>query len=355
MPVPLTLLAGPSTALRDDLVRCLVLRRPGLLAVVYDVEPDRLVRRVVDAAGTHQCEPVELTGCCLSCTVRADAGPALSGLVALDRWSEVVLALPASMRPGSLAVELGGCLEVRVDTLTTVVDGRLLREQVDGPALLADQALLGAPKEGRSTAELVVSQLEDADVLVIANLHQMGTEPARTVQALLSHLSPLALQVPLGPGGVGCEAAVSTGRHEVGTTPQDRETLSALAAELCSPACGVTTVHWQSERPLHSVRLYEALPSVIEGVLRSRGYVWLADWPRQRVRWQSAGASLSVGEPARWEQLPGCSLVLTGVNLDGAALRAQLDACLATDDELHSSEWDDPLAAILGPVSWPSR
>ena len=39
MALPLTLLAGPSTALRDDLVRCLVLRRPGLVAVVYDVEP----------------------------------------------------------------------------------------------------------------------------------------------------------------------------------------------------------------------------------------------------------------------------------------------------------------------------
>ncbi len=39
MSLPVTLLTGPSTSLRDDLVRCLVLRRPGL-AAGYDVAVD---------------------------------------------------------------------------------------------------------------------------------------------------------------------------------------------------------------------------------------------------------------------------------------------------------------------------
>ena len=352
MPLPLTVLTGPSTTLRDDLVRCLVLRRPALVAVVYDVEPDRLIRRVVDAAGSHQRELVELTGCCLSCTVREDAGPALSVVAASGRWSEVVLALPAALEPGALAGALGECVDVVVDTVTTVVDGRLLRAQVGGDDLLADRGLNAAPNDRRSTAELVISQLEDADVLVIADLHRLGTSQARTVQALLSHLSPLALQVMLGPGGVGCDAAVSTGRHGAGTTPDDRETLAALAAELCSPACGVTTVRWESQRPLHSARLHEAMPAVVRDVMRSRGYVWLADRPRQRVRWESAGGSLSVGDPTPWRGLPGCVLVLTGVDLDGAALRARLDACLATDDELIAGGWADPFAASLGPTEF---
>ena len=343
MTAPLTLLAGPSTSLRDDLVRCLVLRRPGLLAVVYDVEPGGLVRRVVDAAGEHGRE--RLDACCLSCGVRADAADALDLVRGAERWDEVVLALPASVSPGQLAALL------EPDTVTTVVDARLLLPQVTGDDLLAERGLAAADADRRSTAELVVGQLEEADVLAVANLPRLGTAQAQKVQAVLAHLAPLALQVEVGPGGSGCEDLVSTGRHDPATTAAQRERLAALAVELCSPACDVATVRWDSERPLHSGRLAEGLPSLVAGVVRSRGVVWLADRPRTCLRWLSAGGSLALGDPAPWDGLPGCSLVLTGVGLDADALRAQLDSCTCTDAELAAGvTWDDPFAEALGPA-----
>lgn len=138
------------------------------------------------------------------------------------------------------------------------------------------------------------------DVLAVADLHRVGTTQARTVQALLAHLAPLALQVEIGPGGTGCDGVVSTGRHDPHTTGCDRERLAALAVELCPPACGVTTVRWDSDRPLQSARL---------------------------------------------------SAALTGIDLDGDALRARLDACLCDDAELAAGvNWDDPFAATLGPA-----
>jgi len=351
MPLPLTLLAGPSTALRDDLVRCLVLRRPGLVAVRYDVEPDALVRSVVDAAGLHGRERLELTGCCLSCTVREDAGAAVALVAGADRWTEVVLALPASVQAGQLAEVLAGRDGIVVDTVTTVVDARLLLSQVSGDDLLADRGLAAAPSDRRSTADLVVGQLEDADVLAVADLPRTGTDQARTVQALLAHLAPLALQVELGPGGAGCDDLVSTGRHDPHTSGEDRERLAALAVELCPPRCGVTTVRWQSDRPLHSARLRAALDDVVDGVVRSRGHVWLADRPRARLRWESAGGSLALGDPTGWKELPGSALLLTGVDLDGPALRARLDACCCDDAELAAGvTWDDPFEDTLGPV-----
>lgn len=353
MSLPLTLLAGPSTSLRDDLTRCLVLRRPGLVAVAYDVEPGRdgvvLVRRVVDATGTHQRERVELTGCCLSCTLREDAGPAVGLVAAAGRWREVVLALPASLQPAGLLGVLADRDDVHVDTVTTVVDALLLRAQVGGDDTLADRGLAAAPTDRRTTAELVLGQLEDADVLAVASLHRTSADDARTVEALLAHLAPLALQVPLGPGGVGSDDAVSTGRHDRGAGPQERARLAELVAELCPPSCGVTTLRWRADRPLHGARLSAALPAVIAGVVRSRGHVWLADRQAWRVRWESAGANLSFGDPAPWEGTPGCELVLTGVGLDRAALTARLDACVATDAELAGPPtWQDPFAHALG-------
>lgn len=352
LPLPLTLLAGLSTSLRDDLVRCTVLRRPGLVAVVYDVDPQpggvRLVRRVVDATGTAQAEQVELVGCCLSCTVREDAPEALELVAGSGRWGEVLLALPAALQPDAVTPVLDPTV-VHLDTVTAVVDAVLLREQVAGDDLLAERGLAAAPTDRRSTAGLVLGQLEDADVLAVVGLQRLGTAEARTLQALLSHLAPLAVQVPVGPGGVGAEDLVGTGRHDQDTTAAERERLAALAVELCPPDCGVTTLRWSSERPLHSGRLSAALPQVIGKVVRSRGHIWLADRPRACVRWESAGGTLAFGDPVRWQALPGCALLLTAVDLDAEALHDLLDSCLATDDELTGG-WPDPFEDALGPA-----
>lgn len=359
MSLPVTLLAGPSTSLRDDLVRCLALRRPRLVAIRYDLDHSsselRLARHVVDAAGTHQHEVLELTGCCLSCTVRGDLGDALDLVAGSGRWDEAVLALPAGLEPALIAHALNGESAFHLDTVTTVVDALLLRGQLGGDDLLADRGLAAAPTDRRSTAELVLRQLEQADVLAIAELHRVGTEAARTLESLLSHLAPLAAQVALGPGGVGSDGVVTTGRHDPAVTPHQRRQLASLAAELCPETCGVTTLRWQADGPLHSPRLQAALGAIIDGVVRSRGHLWLLDRPRQRIRWESAGASLAFGDPEPWQQLPGCELELTGVGLDAEALRARLDACLVDEDELLiAPSWDDPFEDALGPADSPA-
>lgn len=341
MPAPLTVVTGPSTPLRDALVRCLVLCRPGLVAVAYDAEPDGLRRRVIDCTGQHDVE--RLQACCLSCAVREDAERALELVHAADRWQEVVLALPAPVSPDVVV----GLLDV--DTVTTVVDARLLLAQVSGNDLLADRGLAAADTDRRSTAELVVGQLESADVLAVADLHRLDPARLRTVEALLAHLAPLAVQVPLGPGGTGCQDMVTTGRRTADVSGAQRERLAALAVDLCPPSCGVATGRWESDRPLHSGRLAAALPRLVAVVVRSRGRVWLADRPSVQLRWESAGRSLSLGDQRPWSDLPGCSLVLTGVGLDLDVARATLDHCLCDDAELTGASWEDPFADVLGP------
>lgn len=354
MSLPVTLLAGPSTSLRDHLVRCLVLRRPSLVAVRYDVEPAadglRLVRRTIDAAGSHHVEAVELAGCCLSCTVRADAAEALALVAGADRWAEAVLALPAALAPSSLMGSLDDGDGFHVDTVTTVVDALLLRSQVGGDDRLADRGMAAAPTDRRTTAELVLHQLEDADVLAVADLHRVDTAVAQTLAALLAHLAPLALQVPLGAGGVGSDDVVTSGRHDRRTTPAQRRRLADLVVGACPPTCGVATVQWSSDRPLHSGRLADALPDLVRGVVRSHGRIWLADRPAHQVAWESAGATLSFGDPAPWRGVPACELVLTGVDLDAAALVARLQGCLATPEERVRVSWADPFAHALGPA-----
>jgi G3E family GTPase len=127
-----------------------------------------------------------------------------------------------------------------------------------------------------------------------------------------------------------------------------------LVADRVQPSRdGVTTVLWRSTRPLHPARLNDALEDIVDGVVRSRGVVWLASRPTQRVRWESAGYSASLGTLGEWsetEHLAECTVVATGMGLDPERLYAVLDACLLTESELVTLDWtalEDPFAGVF--------
>lgn len=348
--VPVTVVSALSRTSREQLVDAALRQRRHALAVVYDVEPGgtdvRVVRRMLDVRGLQHQEVIELTGCCLACTVRADVGPALELGLASDRWGEVVLALPAAVTARSVATAVGERDDAYVDTLTTVVDGCLLEPDLSGDVLLAEGGLAAAPTDRRTTAQLLAEQVEDADVLAVTGLHRMATEDARRAQALLSHLAPLALQVALAEDLTGADSVIGTGRFDGSCPPADRERLTALAAGLCPPSCGVTTVVWQADVALHPGRLSAALPSLLDPVLRSRGWIALAGRDGQRVRWESAGGGLSFGDPVADPRASGCHLVLTGTGVDEAELVSAFDACLAAPGEgCENDPFADALAA----------
>jgi G3E family GTPase len=336
-----TALTGPSATLRAQLARCLVLRRPGLVAVHWTLDPapeGPVLRTVVDARGTH--DSTRLAGCCVSCAVRADA-PEVLGLLG-DRWSEVLLVLPTPVRADALD-------GLPVDRVATAVDAVLLRSQLTGADLLADRGLAAAATDRRSTAELVVGHVEDADVVAVAGLPRLATAAARTTSALLSHLAPLAAQVVVAPGGEGCEDLLAAGPADRAPAGERLEA-AALAAQLCPPACDVASAVWTADRPLHPGRLSDALPDLVRGLVRSRGHLWLAGRETQRLRWEQAGGSVQLGAPARWDRLPSSALVLTGLGVEPARVVAAFDACLATDRELVAGAFPDPFADVLGPA-----
>ena len=351
----LTVLSGTSTTAREDVLRCLVLRNPGLMAVDYRLDPagPGPARRVVwTHAGTVEDVPVGEHGCCLSCAVRDD----LEGLipaVAARAPEGCVVALPTAVTAGPVLVALDAAA-CPAGTVATVVDAPLLLAHLSGDDLLADRGLAAAPSDRRSTAEVMAEHVEHADILAVVGLDRMATDDARQADALLAHLNPLAARVTVGPGGTGSDAlrpAVPSGTRPA---PSERRLLVRLAADLCEPACGVVTVVWSSDAPLHSGRLREALPGVVDAVLRSSGQLWLADRPDRCVGWQQAGGSLAFSDPLPWTGPPGCQLVLTGLGTGTDRVAAVLDSCVASDDERRRPCWPDPFGEALGPADQPA-
>ena len=90
-------------------------------------------------------------------------------------------------------------------------------------------------------------------------------------------------------------------------------------------------------------------------LLRSKGCVWVASYPKFCNTWGQSGPYLHLNAEDPWEtmkQTPRTELVLIGQDLDRKKLEAQLDSCLITDAELAQGEaaWkalEDPFALVV--------
>jgi G3E family GTPase len=350
---PLTLLVGLSTTLRQPVLDAMLDGSTVAVVVDQDELPGRgvLSWRVLDASGPIDAGEFTVGDDCGACQLIESLLPLLEALVERGHWQHVVLAAPPAMEARPLASALVATMpEVEVDTVTCVVDAVLLVEQLSGDELLDERGLALGPPDRRNVAELTARQIEYADVCVLANAHR-NVAPER-LHNLLLHLNPRTTVVDADPAGVPGGPVARTGLFDFAAA---EAWAGEFAAEdrLQPSGDGVTTVLWRSTRPLHPSRLNDALEDIVDGVVRSRGVVWLANRPTQRVRWESAGYSASLGTLGEWsdtEHLAECTVVATGVGLDPARLQAILDACLLTESELATLDWqalEDPFAGVL--------
>jgi G3E family GTPase len=143
-------------------------------------------------------------------------------------------------------------------------------------------------------------------------------------------------------------------------------------------AYGIESVVYRARRPFHSERLDAWLRQPWPGVVRAKGFLWVAPWPNHVASLQLAGAVRETRLEGMWwaavepEERPDDpdfraelergwdpefgdrkqELVIIGIGVDQAAMRAGFEACLLTDEELARPEsWAD----MVHPFPWPSE
>jgi G3E family GTPase len=90
---------------------------------------------------------------------------------------------------------------------------------------------------------------------------------------------------------------------------------------------GFTSVSFQSDRPFAIRKFQSFLDNQLpEAVFRAKGILWFEESPRQHI-FHLSGKRFTLDDE-EWRNQPINQLVLIGQNLDHAALRSQLEACL---------------------------
>ncbi|MEZ0341636.1 GTP-binding protein [Mycobacterium sp. pV006] len=230
-------------------------------------------------------EVLELTNCCLSCTVRNGLIQHLRRLHRRPDVTRIAVRLMPWMEPEPVCYSImhsaAGC-DVTVCAVVTPVDSATWLTQALGDDELDD---------GRTVAQVVVAQVEFSDVVVLN-----GPDPETL--AVARRLAPRA-RVTVGTDRL--HLALANLEPDARRGRGDDPYASLLTGQPpLAPAGRVRLVEFQARRPFHPARLHAAVDALLDGVVRSRGRLWLATRPAQIMWLESAGGGLRVTPTGKW-------------------------------------------------------
>lgn len=369
--LPITVLSGFLGAGKTSLLNHILTNRQGMkVAVIVNdmsaINVDALTIANGGALIRADAEMVRMQNGCICCTLRGDLLREVSRLARSERFEYLLIESSGISEPLPIAQTFtfadddGVRLEdlVRLDTMVTVVDSSTFWGMFHAPSEDEDQDL----------SILLADQIEFADVIVLNKTDIASSRMLADLEKLIHVVNPRARIIRAVNGDVAPEKVLGTGLFDY----DEAEKSSAWEEELSAPHApeteefGISSCVFSRRRPFHPLRFQEFLRCGVSGLLRAKGYVWLAGDSQRAWFLTLAGTSFQAGVQGYWwaavprDQLPDDEdftreilggfvepwgdrrqeIVFIGQGWDAAALTASLDSCLLTDDEMNRrDEW----------------
>ena len=375
--LPVTVLSGFLGAGKTTVLSHILNNREGkkVAVIVNDMSEINIDSAIVQnevSLNRSEEKLIEMSNGCICCTLREDLLEEVTKLAKEDRFDYLVIESTGISEPlpvaetFTFADEDGISLSdvADLDTMVTVVDAVNFLNDYNEAKHLKDTGESLGEEDERSVTDLLVDQVEFADIILISKTDLAGPSDIKRLTAILKTLNTHAKIIPIENGNVDIDAVLNTHLFDFERAQQAPGWLKEMRGEHVpeTEEYGISSFSYEARSPFHPEKFHQFLHSTDNHgkLIRSKGYFWLASRPEFAGQWSQAGGIARYGFAGMfWKAIPKKDwptdeeyltsienqwqepfgdmrqeLVFIGQNLDKESITQALDNCLLSEEEV---------------------
>ena len=255
---------------------------------------------------------VEMSNGCICCTLREDLLEQVRELAAEKKFDYLLIESTGISEPLPVATtfdfrdEKGNSLSdvSKLDTMVTVVDAANLIRNYSSTDFLKDRGESLGETDERTLVDLLVEQIEFANVIILNKIDLISKEELKVVTAIIHGLNAKAKIVKTSLSQVDMKDVIDTGLFNL----EEAQEHPLWAQELYNPnehvpeteEYGITSWVYRACEPFNPTKIYSFFNREWPGVIRAKGFFWLSSRPDFVGEVSQAGAFVRHQGIGRW-------------------------------------------------------
>ena len=254
---------------------------------------------------------VEMSNGCICCTLREDLLLEVRRLAELGRFDYLLIESTGISEPLPVAEtfafedENGQGLSslARLDTMVTVVDAFSFLIDYKDAEDLADRQLALDESDDRNIVDLLIDQVEFADVILINKTDLVGKEELSLLLGLIRKMNPEAALHCICDGKIDPKFLLNTRRFNFEKAANNpgwmRELRGMQIPE--TEQYGISSFVFKAREPFDPGKLLDFVERAWEmGIVRAKGFLWLATRPQEACVFSLASRSCQLNPGGYW-------------------------------------------------------